>query len=63
MKKNYVKPSIANGDGTVYGLPTVLAVGAVAAAVGAASVAVGKAVGNIIQSKILVSQEIRGVLL
>ncbi len=62
MKKVYVKPMVMNNNGTVYGLPTVLAVGAVAAAVGASSVAVGKLVGNIVTHKILSSRKISGVL-
>ncbi|KMV31452.1 hypothetical protein AB733_04825 [Photobacterium swingsii] len=50
MKKKYIKPVIATSSFRV-GLPTVLAVGAVAAAAGAASVAVGKMVGDITNIK------------
>jgi len=63
MKQSYVKPIIIDTNGTVYGFPTVLAVGAVAAAVGASSVAVGKMIGNdIARYKNVSHRQIKGLL-
>jgi len=62
MKKSYIKPIVGHNTGTVYGLPTVLAIGAASAVVGAAAAAVGKAVGNVVQCKVLASKEIGGTL-
>ena len=64
MQKEYIKPVVGIRNGTVYGLPTVVAVAAVAGAVGAAAVAVGKAVGDsIIEMKSISNKEVRGILL